>query len=128
MTSPRLVDPWFEARFYGRCSPDGGTTEYLDSIDGAQGLFLWCPCGYGKPEFPLENGRPHGVMVPFANPRDAPPLPANHGPTSRDDPTRHPRWTMNGTGLSDLTCSPSIAVGKPECWHGYITDGIVRSC
>lgn len=122
MSAP-LTDPWFEARFYGEAS--ASCHRYLDSIEGAQGLLLWCPCGYGKAEFPIDGGRPHAIMVPFANPRNAPPLPADHGPCSRVDRNVHPRWTMSGTSLADLTCTPSVAVGDPECWHGYITNGQV---
>ncbi len=119
----RLTDEWFDASFYGEASALGH--RYLPSIEGAQGVQFWCPCGYGKAEFPLEGGRPHAVMVPFSNPRNAPELPADHGPHSRSDPNHHPRWTMAGTSLEDLTTTPSVAVGTPECWHGYITNGEV---
>jgi hypothetical protein len=121
-----LIDPWFEAKFYGRVSA-AGECWHLDGIDGAQGVQLWCPCGYGKPEYPLDGGRPHACRVPFANPRNAPMLPPDHGPQRTGDPTGpRPRWQMAGTGLGDLTCAPSIAVGSPECWHGFIVNGEVR--
>jgi len=138
----RLTDPWFEAAFYGEVIERGGFR--FRHEDGspmtwpeAQGLFLWCPCGYGlldkegKERFPLDLslnlGRPHGLLVPFANPPSGVQLPADHGPLSRDGST-HPRWTVSGTGLTDLTTSPSIAVGPAsgECWHGFITSGEVR--
>jgi hypothetical protein len=118
-----LLDPWFEAQFYGQAT-DYSHREQGGELDGAQGLFLWCPCGYGRPEFPLEGSRPHAIIVPFANPRNAPVLPENHGPVSRDG-TKRPRWTMSGTGLGDLTLSPSIDVGTPSCWHGHIRKGEV---
>lgn len=126
----KLTDPWFDAEFYGEADDKGGHRHQGGQIEGAQGLFLWCPCGYGKPEFPLEGGRPHGVMVPFANPRNAPQLPPNHGPQSARDPAApRPRWQMQGNGLGDLTTSPSVQVGSPSdntaCWHGYITNGEV---
>lgn len=122
-----LTDPWYDAKFYGRVGEGGeGYSWYLTSIEGAQGVQLWCPCGYGKPEYPLKGGRPHAIKVPFANPRNALELPANHGPISTHDPAGpRPRWQMSGTSLEDLTLSPSIAVGKPECWHGFITKGQV---
>lgn len=119
----RLTDPWFGAEFYGEVGADGHRG--LPSIEGAQGLFLWCPCGYGKAQYPLGGERPHGVMVPFSNPRNAPALPPDHGPCSSQDPNHHPRWSMTGTGLDDLSTQPSVAVGKPQCWHGYITNGEV---
>jgi hypothetical protein len=135
-----LTDPWFEAHFYGyveegswRIAHDGGAPLRFEE---AQGLFLWCPCGYGQREkdgslkYPLDlslnHGRPHGLIVPFSNPPSGIPLPAGHGPIGRDGKTR-PRWTVSGSGLNDLTITPSIAVGKdPECWHGFITAGKVK--
>jgi hypothetical protein len=135
----RLTDPWFEAEFYGEVSAESWSQNHADGspikFSESQGLFLWCPCGYGlldkdgKERYPLDlslnRGRPHGVIVPFANPPSGIPLPADHGPVSRDGKT-HPRWTVSGTGLHDLTVTPSIAVGKnPECWHGFIRNGEV---
>lgn len=34
------------------------------------------------------------------------------------------RWVVSGTGLDDLTLSPSIAL---SCWHGFVTKGEVTS-
>lgn len=122
---PALTDLWFDAQFLGEMTVTGH--KYIDGIDGAQGIFFWCPCGFGKPEFPLDGGRPHGVIVPFRNPRNAPQLAPDVGPHSRNNPDAHPRWTVSGTGLADLTLSPSIDVGAPgSCWHGFITDGQVK--
>ena len=114
----RLTDPWFEARFYGQITADGSHRD-LPSIDGAQGLIMYCPCGYGKP-----SAGAHHFMVPFANPRNAPPCPAKHGPldTSNPDGPR-PRWMVQGAGLEDLSVQPSVNVGKPSCFHGHITRG-----
>ncbi len=125
MNAP-LTDPWFEATFYGEISADSRSHRELPSIDGAQGVQFWCPCGFGNPEFPLDGGRPHMCLVPFRNPRNAPPCPDNHGclQTGNHDAPR-PRWEMSGSGLADLTLSPSIAPGDPECWHGHIQNGIV---
>lgn len=130
----RLTDPWFEAEFFGQIRADGRAWRRQGAaIEGAQGLFLWCPCGYGaldadgQERYPLDlslnKGRPHGLLVPFSNPRNAPPVPPDYGPVAHDG--SHPRWTMTGTGLHDLSLTPSIAVGEPECWHGYITKGEV---
>lgn len=115
-----LLDPWFEAEFYGQVT-DSTYRRQGGEIEGAQGLLLWCPCGYGKPEYPLEGGRPHAVIVPFLNPRNAPEVTAGHGPQNKSGGAR-PRWTMSGTRLGDLTLSPSIDV---SCWHGYIRVGRV---
>jgi hypothetical protein len=131
----KLTDPWFEAEFYGNCFEDApcedpeclgmakphvhsGHSRHGPEIDGAQGLILYCPCAYG-------TDKAHGLQIPFSNPRNAPTCPPNHEPWSRSMKT-HPRWTMSGTGLDDLTLTPSVAVGEPECWHGYIENGVVR--
>jgi hypothetical protein len=138
----RLTDQWFEAHFIASVGDDGSFRVYNYDIPPmryalaqAQGLFLWCPCGYGaidqegKERFPLDLslnlGRPHGVLIVFANPPCGRVPPANFGPKSRDGKT-HPRWTVSGTGLSDLTLNPSVAVGTNDCWHGYITNGEIR--
>jgi hypothetical protein len=125
VVTAQLSDPWFAAKFYGQIDADR-SFRHLPSIEGAQGLFLWCPCGYGLPEFPLDGARPHGILVPFRNPRGAPPVPDGHGPIGRDDKTR-PRWEMLGDSLENLSLSPSIAVGpaEAECWHGHITLGLI---
>ncbi len=121
----RLDDPWFDAEFIGKVSPDSQSYSRIPSIDGAQGVFFWCPCGYGKPEFPLDGGRPHGCLVVFSNPRNAPEVPPGFGPHSRKDTKTHPRWHMSGSSIHDLSTEPSIAIGDPECWHGYLTNGEV---
>ncbi len=115
----RLLDPWFGAHFITEIE-EGGSYRWTDSIEGAQGIFFWCPCGHGKGEYPIEGGRPHGVLLPFKNPRNAPVPPDSFNLQSDG---RTPRWTMTGNGLEDLTLTPSVAIGKPECWHGYITGG-----
>lgn len=128
MATP-LTHPWFDAHFFagvkkdtdGRYSyrylrEDGSPYSYVE----AQGVMLWCPCGYGKPEYQNE-ARPHMILVPF---RDRG-LPEDFGPESSNSPGTHPRWGVSGSSLSDLSTTPSIAVGKPECWHSYITNGMV---
>jgi hypothetical protein len=114
----QLTDPWFEAEFYGNANDRGGHVRQGSNIEGAQGVVMYCPCCYGRDE------GAHGLSIPFANPRNAPPLPANYGPTSRDG--WRPRWQMSGTGLHDLTLTPSVDVGTDSCWHGFITKGEVR--
>lgn len=135
-----LDDPWFAARFYKAATAGGwceGSAGGPVPFSEAQGLRLWCPCGYGavlpdgSEAFPTDLshnlGRPHAILVPFANPASGVPVPADHGPVGRDGKTR-PRWSASGTGLHDLSTTPSIAVGPAdrECWHGYITNGVVK--
>lgn len=118
----KLTDPWFDAKFMTETTAKGH--RYCDTLDGADGLWLWCPCGYGKPEYPLEGARPHGVIVSFANPRGCTPAPAEAGSRSRaGGPSR---WTIaRGSRLADLTLTPSVDIGNPSCWHGYLTNGEV---
>lgn len=111
----KLTAPWFEAEFFGNaCVNPERWRRQGSMIDGAQGVVMICPCGG------------HSLIVPFANPRNAPAPPPDFGPASRDGAT-HPRWDMSGTGLDDLTLQPSIDVGdERSCWHGFITNGYVR--
>jgi hypothetical protein len=117
----KLIDPWFEAEFYGNIKPNGAFTRQK-SIIGAQGLMMWCPCGYGKPEYPVEGARPHMIMIPFINPIGAPVAPDVHGPFHDG---RSLRWTrsVEGIVLDALTIQPSINV--VGCWHGFITNSEV---
>lgn len=136
----KLTDQWFEAHFiYGaqpdgsHCihHPDGTPTTFAES----QGLFLWCPCGYGAMDkdgnlkYPLDlslnHGRPHAVMIVFANPPSGIIPPADFGPVSKANKSVHPRWNVSGSGLNDLTLTPSVDVGEPSCWHGFITNGVI---
>jgi hypothetical protein len=123
----RLDDLWFEAEFITKTTKTGHW--HHDKLDGADGLLFWCPCGYGKSEFPLDGGRPHAIIISFANPINASVVPSDAGSQSRPDPVTgqcHPsRWMVSGTGLNDLTLSPSVNNGNDSCWHGYITDGII---
>lgn len=121
----RLTDPWFDASFISGAKQDGSFHHGHPTLDGAQGIFFWCPCGYGKPEYPIDGGRPHGVIVAFRNPVGAQAPPPNFGPSSRNGQD-HPRWTMSGSSLADLTLAPSVDVGDPSCWHGFIKGGEVQ--
>jgi Family of unknown function (DUF6527) len=118
MSRGRLIDPWYEAEFGGNAGPRGSWRRQGADLEGAQLLFLWCPCAY------LHDSRAHGLVVPFRNPRNAPVPEHNFGIVARDKKTQ-PRWEMTGTGLHDLTLTPSVDVGDPSCWHGHITAGAV---
>lgn len=109
-----ITDPWFEAKFIHDVKPD--LSFRIDKeFSGACGLWIYCPCAFGK-----KNVRAHGLIIPFA----VPGLPEKFGPI--DAQGNHPRWKMEGAGLSSLTLKPSVQVGiKDVCWHGHIDNGFV---
>ena len=79
------------------------------SLAEAQAIELECP-----------KCRGHHVLVAFAG-RGV--LDHQGSRNSAGQPTR---WQIvSGTGLSDLTLSPSIdcTPSNPNCWHGFITNG-----
>lgn len=139
-----LTDPWFDTHFIAYAKEDGSFR--IRNEDGtpytfqqSQGLRFWCPCGYGTVDkngeelFPLDlshnKGRPHACIIVFKCPPCGIVTPENFGPSSRQMNNIHPRWSIvGGTGLHDLSLTPSIAIGDPECWHGYITDGKFTNC
>lgn len=124
MLVAKLTDSWFDAEFVGEAGETGGYRHQGGQFHGAQGLFLWCPCGWANPRYrEVNGGRPNGVLIGFRNPVGAPPPPPKWGPYSKTDRLVHPRWEIVcGTGLADLSLSPSIDV---DCWHGYVTNGEV---
>ena len=72
----------------------------------AQGLLFNCP----------KCNPTHRIQVGFHD-RDLLP---HHASQSREGGPS--RWHASGTGLADLTLTPSIDSG---CWHGFITNGEV---
>lgn len=122
-----------DGQFWGQADEKGGSVRQ-DGIAGAQGVLFQCPtCAVGK-ERGEENGRrfirgAHYIRVPFANPRGARPAPAAAAGKVR--------WKLvSGTGLDDLTLSPSINCNIPwrdpetgvehpsSCkFHGYVRNG-----
>lgn len=37
------------------------------------------------------------------------------------------RWSRSGSGLHDLTLSPSVFIDPPHGWHGFIRNGDVTN-
>lgn len=84
---------------------------HVETLADASSLFFLCPACFAK------NGGAvgtHGIIVTFAG-RGVPDDEGSHN--SKGKPSR---WNVSGTGLADLTLTPSIDVG---CWHAYITNG-----
>lgn len=84
---------------------------HVETLAEAQGVMLDCP-----------KCRNHSVIIAFADRG----VKDNWGTRSSDG--RPTRWqVVGGTGLNDLTLSPSIdcTPSNPNCWHGFITNGEV---
>lgn len=136
----RLRD--LDARFLQHVTVTGSRMIVGDSVNGAQGVMFQCPsCGAGKDvvDDPERPGRryvagAHYIQVLFSNPVGTDPAPADAGVTGGDG-TSHPRWTMGGNSLDDLTLSPSINCDIPwkddqgvehpsSCkFHGWVKNG-----
>lgn len=83
--------------------------EPVPRTDGV-GLLCDCPCGNADES--------HQLFVPFANPIGPGPLVEQDG------------WRRTGDTFETLTLTPSIhrLEKRGGCgWHGFITDGEVRS-
>jgi hypothetical protein len=98
------------ATFLDRVAPDGGSWYHGAPFVSAQGIHFHCP---------LCNA--HDIVVWFAG-RGVP-----------DGVEPKPRWNVSGSGLSDLTLTPSINLDVPELrvlsacrWHGFVTNGEAR--
>jgi len=79
----------------------------VDSLTEAQGVCFECPQCHG-----------HSVLIWFRERG----VPAGKTPGPG-------RWMASGTGLDDLTLSPSINLTGPGCgWHGFVNGGQVTSC
>lgn len=109
---------------HGRRLPDGtiqwggfecDVIQTVDSLAEAQGIRFLCPVCFKA------NGGSvgtHSVEVTFAG-RGVGDEFGSHN--SEGLPSR---WAVSGTGLDDLTTTPSVFLKGPGCgWHGYITNG-----
>jgi hypothetical protein len=97
---------WVGAGGEGVSNADGSPVAARHGV----GILLDCPCGCDRQ-----------LYVPFTNPLDGGP-PVNDG---------HPTWQRTGETFETLTLTPSIlrSQEKGGCgWHGFITDGEIRSC
>lgn len=84
----------------------------VPTLAEAQGLRAKCPVC-----------RNHGFAVSFAGRG----VLDHHGSHDRDG--RPSRWQVSGAGYHDLTLSPSVDLTgpvRPNCWHGFITNGEIR--
>lgn len=132
----RLRD--LDAQFLNDVTTASYTRSDDDQVIGAQGILFQCPsCAAGKDVVADDEraGRryvvgAHYIEVLFSNPVGASLAPADAGPVGADH-TSHPRWTMSGSSLDDLTITPSINCdipgknGEPSVckFHGFVKNG-----
>lgn len=110
--TPEGMEAWRAAGYPSE--PHTGPVTHLlrvETLAEAQGVEFNCPrCASG-----------HRIAVAFAG-RGV----LDHQGT-RDKNGRPTRWQVSGTGLHDLTLSPSVdcTPSNPNCWHGHIRNGEV---
>jgi len=102
----RLVDlnpGWVGAGGEGVTDADGNPVPERHGV----GVSCDCPCGCAT-----------RLFVPFANPLDG------------DQQYDRQGWQRTGDTFETLTLTPSIhrIRGCANSWHGYLTDGVFRSC
>lgn len=88
-----------------------GIFQQVDTFEQAQGVRFLCPACF------VANGGPvgtHSILCWFRG-RGVP-----------DTETPGPaRWAASGTGLEDLTLSPSILLTSGCRWHGFVRKGAI---
>jgi len=86
----------------------------VGTLAEAHGICFLCPLSYQRQGGPVGA---HTVQVFFCGS----PVPPHLGLNSDNQPVR---WTPAGSGLDDLTLSPSIAEQDNSCkWHGHVSNG-----
>ena len=95
---------WLGAGGAGVSGPDGQPRSRREGC----GIMLDCPCG--------DRSEGHQLFVPFANPLDGGPCLEPKG------------WQRTGDTFETLTLTPSIQRMEDCRWHGFITNGEVRTC
>jgi hypothetical protein len=110
--------------YHGRPQPDGtvqwrgfstDTFHEQSGFTGADGVKFLCPKCFAANGGAINT---HEVHVYFGNSD----VPAHIG---KDSNGQTVRWSASGTGLEDLTLSPSIHVVTGCGWHGFVQNGEV---
>jgi hypothetical protein len=97
-----------------RRDPKDGREQHVqvDALAQAQGVWFLCPKCF------TANGGAAGTHMVLCWFRDrGVPAEVTPGPA---------RWVVTGTGLDDLTLSPSIQLLGACKWHGFIVAGAVQ--
>jgi hypothetical protein len=86
------------------------------SIERAQGLWFLCPKCFAQNSGPVGT---HAVQISFES-RGVLPSQGTHNKEGKPV-----RWNVSGTGINDLTLTPSILLEGGCAWHGFISNGEV---
>ena len=92
-----------------RIKVPGQLYDRVDDLSQAQGIRFLCPLCFAANNGPVGT---HSVLCWFRGrgvPDTEEPLPG--------------RWEVSGTGLSDLTLSPSVLITTGCRWHGWVRNG-----
>lgn len=93
--------------FFVKYNPATGGWKSNVTFAEADGVYFTCP--------KCPNG--HGVLCWFAGR-----VPAELSPGPG-------RWTPSGTGIEDLTLTPSVhLIGEGCGWHGWVRNGTTVDC
>jgi len=88
-------------------APSASSAHLPLTLANAQGVLFGCPACKGAAS--------HSILCWFRG-RGVP-----------DSETPGPgRWDVSGTGLDDITLSPSVNVNG--CWHGFVRNGEIVTC
>lgn len=88
----------------------------VETLADADGIMFLCPKSFAENKGPVGT---HSVLVFFEGSR----VPLDCKDLGRDSHGNPARWKASGTGLHDLTLTPSILEGGSDCWHGFVTNG-----
>ncbi len=101
-------------RASGRHFADGSVAHDMQTdvaFAEAHGVSFLCPGCFSRNGGPLGT---HQVIVCFAG-RD---VPSTFLPGIA-------RWSFSGSGIDDLTVTPSVLVGGGCAWHGFVQNGAI---
>jgi len=111
---------------HGRTLPDGSTQwggfpvhqfQRIKKLRNADRVMFLCPACFRT------NGGAvgtHRIAIDFAG-RGTPDEACVH-----NDKGQPVRWSVSGTGLADLTLSPSILMLRGCKWHGWVQNGQIK--
>jgi hypothetical protein len=107
------ASPSVEERAINPQWPADHLCDYLhhgSALAEAHGIRFICPKGFAA-------NQPHEVVIFFSGS----PVPDYIGRNKKGETVR---WKATGTGLDDLTLTPSIQEQCNHCeWHGFVTNG-----